>query len=552
MNMKKKITAALCMLLLTFGFGFTGAFPVTAESTPIAVIMHTGETEGFLNPSDTTISADVISSVVKEQREKLPATFFFDTGDAFQGSFLVNIDRGENAVDIMNTMGYDAMAVGNHDLDYGVERTRELAGKANFPLLIQESAAKGRSPLVSSALIERGGITIGVFGITTPAAKHKSTGGFELEFGTMEVLKEYATKTAAALREQGADIVVLLSHIGTADSDNTVHSSNIYEIANGSEGIDVIIDGDIYDEGTATVTPGMIPISIAGEQGEDIGMAEIYKDESGKLTVKTSIISKSATLSVTPDAKTAEILAACNENADMLSKNVVAISNVTLTDYEKETIRSGESVIADMVADSMRWAANSDIAFCNAGNIRGPIFAGKVTVGIISNVLPYSNLIYVADVKGSVIREVLQYSASLYGQEDGGFMQVSGLSYAFDPEKPEGERLLSVTVNGDPLDEEAYYSVATFDFLALGGDNYDMLIEPFNNARAVGNGDIAAVFAEYLNQTENSLSEPQNRIRIIPGGEVNSFAGAVPLMIISIVATVAIITLFMTLGKKTD
>ncbi|MDR0974214.1 MAG: 5'-nucleotidase C-terminal domain-containing protein [Ruminococcus sp.] len=550
--MKKKITAALCMLLLTFGFGFTGAFPVTAESTPIAVIMHTGETEGFLNPSDTTISADVISSVVKEQREKLPATFFFDTGDAFQGSFLVNIDRGENAVDIMNTMGYDAMAVGNHDLDYGVERTRELAGKANFPLLIQESAAKGRSPLVSSALIERGGITIGVFGITTPAAKHKSTGGFELEFGTMEVLKEYATKTAAALREQGADIVVLLSHIGTADSDNTVHSSNIYEIANGSEGIDVIIDGDIYDEGTATVTPGMIPISIAGEQGEDIGMAEIYKDESGKLTVKTSIISKSATLSVTPDAKTAEILAACNENADMLSKNVVAISNVTLTDYEKETIRSGESVIADMVADSMRWAANSDIAFCNAGNIRGPIFAGKVTVGIISNVLPYSNLIYVADVKGSVIREVLQYSASLYGQEDGGFMQVSGLSYAFDPEKPEGERLLSVTVNGDPLDEEAYYSVATFDFLALGGDNYDMLIEPFNNARAVGNGDIAAVFAEYLNQTENSLSEPQNRIRIIPGGEVNSFAGAVPLMIISIVATVAIITLFMTLGKKTD
>jgi 5'-nucleotidase len=550
--MKKKITAALSLLLMMFLLksGVNVPLPASAAGTPIAVFYHTGETEGFLNSSDTAIGADVISSIVKEKRAEFPATFFFDTGDAFQGNFLVNMDRGENAVNIMNTMGYDAMTIGNHDLDYGLERTLELAGKANFPLLIQESAAVNNSPLVSSALIQRGGITVGVFGITTPAAKHKAIGGFNLNFGTMPELSEYAEKTADMLRAEGADIVVLLSHIGTEDSGNLRNIGNIYDIANNANGIDLIIDGDIYAGGRVILTAGMVPISIAGEQNEDIGVVEVYRDADGGLTFQTSVIPKSQTLSITADEATAEVLTACNENAERLSKNVVAISAVTLTDYEREVIRSRESVIADMVADSMRWAATSDIAFCNAGNIRGPIFEGKVTLGIISNVLPYSNLIYVADVKGSVVREVLQYSASLYGHEDGGFMQVSGVSYAFDPEKPEGERLFEVLVNGDPLDEEALYSVAVFDFLSSGGDGYEMLVEPFAGARAVGNGDIAAVFAEYLNQTENPLTETQNRIRIIPGGEPDKYIGMKPMLIISGIAIAAIAILFITLGKQ--
>ncbi|MDR0903930.1 MAG: 5'-nucleotidase C-terminal domain-containing protein [Ruminococcus sp.] len=548
--MKKKITAVFSMLMILSVIGVCKPLTITAEETLVAVFYHTGETEGFLNSSDTAIGADIIAGIVKGKRAEFPATFFFDTGDAFQGSFLVNMDSGENAVSVMNAMDYDAMTIGNHDLDYGLERTLELAEQTRFPVLVQESAAINNPPLVSSALIERGGVTVGVFGITTPASKHKSSGGFDLDFGTIPELAVYATKTAETLRSQGADIVVLLSHIGTVDNSTVRNIGNIYDIAENAEGIDLIIDGDIYAEGSVTLTPGMIPISIAGEQGEDIGMVQVYKNENGGFNIKSSVITKSASVSATPDPETAKVLAACNENAERLSKNVVAISAVTLTDFEREVIRSQESVIADMVADSMRWAGDSDIAFCNAGNVRGPIFEGKVTLGVISNILPYSNIIYVADLKGSVIREVLNYSASLYGHDDGGFMQVSGVSYAFDPEKPEGERLIEVLVNGDPLEDEAYYKVATFDFLAKGGDGYDMLIEPFTGARAVGDGDIAAVFAKYLNQTENALTTTQNRIRIIPGGEVDKYAGMLPILIISGVSILAIIILYLTLGKK--
>jgi 2',3'-cyclic-nucleotide 2'-phosphodiesterase (5'-nucleotidase family) len=540
-----------CVALIASFFIFavsTGVFPgvaVYADDIPAAVIYHTGDTDGFLSTSDETIGADILSSIVKNRREQIPETFLFDTGDAFQGSFFVNMDKGENAVSVMNAVGYDAMTPGNHDFDYGIDRMIVLAGKASFPILIQESAALGNDPITSTALLNRGDITIGVFGITSPAVEYNSIGGFGLDFGTMPELIDYATVTAANLRGLGADIVVCLSHIGAVDNE-VRNVGTVYDIAGGAKGIDVIIDGGNHDTGDENPNPeteGMIPIATAGEHGEDVGMVEFYKDEAtGLYTPKISLVKKSQTLNVVPDASVAAVLVACKENADFKSKEVVAISDVTLTDFEKEIIRNGESVIADMVADSMRWAADSDIALLNAGVIRGPIYQGKVTYGTISNVLPYSNIIYAADVKGSVIREALEYSASLYGQSDGGFMQVSGLSYALDPEKPVGSRLTEVLIGKKPLNDEKIYSVATLDFLTEGGDGYEMFIPAFTDSRAVGSGDLAAVFAEYLNSGESPLSTTQNRIRVEPGSQKKPFSFT-PIIIISCVSGIAVLIL---------
>jgi 5'-nucleotidase len=540
----KRFTAALTSLIILASG--TAALPVSAEESPAAVIYHTGDTDGFLSTSDVTIGADILSAIIKSRREQTPETFLLDSGDAFQGSFFVNMDKGDNAIAVMNAVGYDAMTLGNHDFDYGIKRTAQLAGQASFPVLIQQSAAVGNEPLTSSVLLERGEITIGVFGITTPAVKYTSAGGFDLNLGTMPELAEYATQTAADLRSQGADIVICLSHIGTNDSE-VRNVGTVYDIAYKATGIDVIIDGNTHDDNAVSVADGMIPISFAGDQGENIGVVEFYKDEAtGKYTPQLSLISKSQTLDVIPDASVSSVLIGCKENADLKSKEVVAISDVTLIDYEKEIIRSGESVIADMVADSMRWAAESDIALCNAGVIRGPIYQGKVTLGTISNVLPYSNIIYAADVKGAVIREALEYSASLYGQEDGGFMQVSGLSYTFDPALPAGSRLKEVLVGGTPLVDDKDYRVATFDFLTAGGDGYEMLVPAFADAYAVGNGDIAAVFADYLNTTDTPLTSTQNRIRIVGVDEDNKSAFT-PIIIVTAVSIAAIIILALSL-----
>jgi 5'-nucleotidase len=548
--MKKCVAFIASFIISVFSIGVFPDLSVFADETPVAVIYHTGDTDGFLSTSDVTIGADILSSIVKSRREQIPETFLFDSGDAFQGSFFVNMDKGNNAISVMNAVGYDAMTPGNHDFDYGIDRMIELAGKASFPLLIQESAAVGNAPITSTALLKRGDITIGVFGITSPAVKYNSVGGFGLEVGTMPELILYASETAASLRDEGADIVVCLSHIGSINNE-VRNVGTVYDIAGGAKGIDVIIDGNTHDDGNhdagdmnlLSEKNTKIPVAVAGNRGEDIGVVEFYRDEAtGAYTPKLSLIKKSQTLDVVPDASVAEVIVGCRENADFKSKEVVAISDVTLVDYEKEIIRNGESVIADMVADSMRWAADSDIALCNAGVIRGPIYQGKVTYGTISNVLPYSNIIYVAEVKGSVIREALEYSASLYGQDDGGFMQVSGLSYAFDPEKPIGSRLIEVTVGDKPLNDQESYSVATFDFLTEGGDGYEMLIPEFTDSYAVGNGDIAAVFAEYLNNGESPLSTTQNRIRVEPGSEKKPFSYT-PIIIMSCVSAMAILIL---------
>jgi 5'-nucleotidase len=550
--MKKNIAVltklALSLALVMSTLISLPAIPISAEDSPAAVIYHTGDTDGYLSTSDTAIGADITSSIVKARRNLIPETFLLDSGDAFQGSFFVNMDRGDNAVKVMNEVGYDGMTLGNHDLDYGIDRTIDLAKKASFPVFIQESAAAGNTPLTPYAILERGDIKIGVFGITTPAVRYNSIGGFGLNLGTMPELIEYATAMAESLRSQGADIVVCLSHIGTADSE-VRNNCTVYDIAYRASGIDLIIDGNTHDENSVAEAEGMIPISFAGDQGEDIGMIEFYRDEvTGTYTPKLSLITKSQTLDVVPDAVVTAVLVACKETADMKSKEVVAISDVTLTDFEKEVVRSGESVIGDMVADSMRWAANSDIAICNSGVIRGPIYQGRVTLGTISNVLPYSNIIYAAELEGAVIREALEYSAALYGQEDGGFLQVSGLSYAFDPEKPAGSRLTEVTVGGVPLSDDQVYSVATFDFLADGGDGYEMLVPGFINSYAVGNGDVAMVFAEYLNYTDTPLTTTQNRIRIVSESDKKQFP-FIPVIVISVIAVGAIVFLLVSVRK---
>jgi 5'-nucleotidase len=333
---------------------------------------------------------------------------------------------------------------------------------------------------------------------------------------TMPERVAYATNTAARLRSEGADIVVCLTHIGTAENDVKNYGSS-YDIAKGAFGIDVILDGNKTED--IVPSPGMIPISSIGDRGEQVGVIKIYR-ENDILTAELSVINKSETLSIAPDKNVADVLIACQDNADRTAKTVVAVSPVSLNDYEKEVIRSQESVIADMVTDSMCWASGAEIAFCNAGNVRGPIVAGNVTLGTISGVLPYPNILMVADVKGSVIREALQYSASLYGQNDGGFMQVSGCSYTFDPLLPEGERLLSVTVGGKNLDDNKLYSVVTFDFLASGGDGYTMLEDAFTDAHAAGTGDISQVFADYLTQITDPAVTTQGRIVILPGGKI--------------------------------
>jgi 2',3'-cyclic-nucleotide 2'-phosphodiesterase (5'-nucleotidase family) len=138
----------------------------------------------------------------------------------------------------------------------------------------------------------------------------------------------------------------------------------------------------------------------------------------------------------------------------------------------KDAMRTRETALGDLVADVMREASGAEVALVNGGTIRAGIPAGPVTVGTIYNVLPFDNWLISFAIAGKELRAALETGVSRIEVRDGGFPQVSGLTYSFDPKAPAGARIRAVRVGGAPLDESRSYVIATHDFLAAGGNGY--------------------------------------------------------------------------------
>jgi 5'-nucleotidase len=520
------------------------------EEQPVVVIYHTGDTNGNMISDEDTIGSAEIASIFMETKDQTPASFLLDTGDSLQGNFFVNSVQGENVVAIMNAVGYDAMTLGNHEFDYGLERLKELANMAEFPFLTQESVARSIPEVQSSVILERGGIRIGVFGLTTPSAKYTSNGGFHENFGTVSELINDAVLQARKLREDGADIVICLSHLGVSVNQDKDYGS-AYDIAENALGIDLIIDGHTPETDVVNQYSFTTPISSVSDNGSEIGKISFYLRD-GVLVPEIEKIMKAETTDVVPDEAVEQLVQRYKEQSAELAKTVVSYSDKTINDFEKSVIRTQESILGDMVADSMRWVSGADIAFCNAGNVRGPIEKGDVTLEEIENMLPYSNNVMVSQVPGKVIREALERSASLYGKMDGGFLQVSGLSYTILKDPSIGGTLDEVLVNGEELSDEKEYTLAIFDFLAEGGDGYSIFPTYYQDGYMVAGGIISSIFAQYLSEKGAIQTELQGRIRITTqDGIANSRGGWLVglLVLVLLGATVLVVLLLKKQGR---
>jgi 2',3'-cyclic-nucleotide 2'-phosphodiesterase (5'-nucleotidase family) len=278
-------------------------------------------------------------------------------------------------------------------------------------------------------------------------------------------------------------------------------------------GIDVIIDAHIYGTEPAATGLGFTTPITGMDTADMIGVIKFYS-ENGVITPEMSIISREdATIAdIAPDKDVTDILDKATAELAEFSDKIVAKSPASY-DYDKSYIRNNEMPIGNLVSDAMKWASNADIVFCNSGNIRAVLGEGDVTNGHIVSLLPYTNAVIKADVPGSVIREALSHSADFYGMDNGGFMQVGGLSYTFDVSKPTGERILEITAGGEALDDNKIYSLATFDFIADGGDGYTMLTEYFQG-KSEGCGIVTEIFEEYLNENDSFVMGLDNRIII--------------------------------------
>ncbi|NLC39820.1 MAG: hypothetical protein GX763_02760, partial [Clostridiaceae bacterium] len=318
-------------------------------------------------------------------------------------------------------------------------------------------------------VLDVNGLKVGLFGLATPETKFKAdprnTQGLKFAdtvAGNVAIAKEEVAK----LKAGGAEIIVLISHLGT-DAESEVKSK---DIAAAVEGIDIILDGHSHSPHSESGKYGKSFIASGADGLMNIGKATI--STSGK--VKSEVITKAEAVKYGEDAKIAKTIKDLLAGQEEILGIVIGKTAVEL-DGVRGNVRTGETNLGNLITDAMRLAAGADVVITNGGGIRASIEVGDITVGHVFTVLPFGNAMTVIKVTGQDILDALNFGTKSYPGEAGGFPHVSGMSYQIKVGKDETpNEVVNVLVGGKAIDKKKTYTLATNDFMAVGGDGYTM------------------------------------------------------------------------------
>lgn len=492
------ILALATVLLLAVLF-----VPGVAADEPITLtILHTNDTHANIQPCMATCNNQNLGGVARRytaiQQVKAEGgnVLVVDAGDPFQGTLFFNYWQGQEASHFMNALGYQAMAIGNHEFDSGPPALARFITDADFPVLsanIDASAQVSLTGLIEPyTIIEMGGEQIGVFGLTTEDTTFISSPGPDVTFADVTAT---AQATVAALQGMGINKIVALTHIGYTPD---------LALAAAVSGIDVIVGGHSHtplgtmpgaqgDYPTVVNSPAGEPVLVvsAWEWGKYLGRLDVTFDAMGVVeSYNGAPILIDA--SIPEDPAIAADVDTFYAPVQQLANTVIGETELLL-DGNRPVVRSRESNLGNLICDAMLWkttGAGSQICITNGGGIRAPINAGDITVGNVLTVLPFGNQIATLGLTGADVIAALENGVSRWENTDGRFPQVGGMRYSFDPQRPAGSRILSAEIMGadesfSPIDPAAVYTVVTNDFMRRGGDGYtvfrDNAIDPYDS-----------------------------------------------------------------------
>ena len=411
-----------------------------------------------------------LASVIESERQMGGQVIVTFGGDTISPSLLSGMDEGAHMIDLLNQIGVTAMAIGNHEFDFGPEIAEERIAEANFPMLGANHANPDGDMLdgaMESIMVEVGSYQIGIFGLTTVSTAEKSSPG-EYEF---RPAVDVAAEQAEALRSAGADIVIALAHTDMGE-DQALRQQGV---------ADILLSGDDHIQEVSY--NGKMLYAESGEQADwvtviDLRMEEVV-DGDDKEFVWSPEYRVIDTMNVEPHADIATAVAGYEA---MLSNELDVELGTTATalDSRRETIRAKEAAIANLIADAVRDATGADIGMMNGGGIRAnrEYEPGTVlTRRDIQSELPFGNKTVVLEVTGQDIIDALENGFSQVENGAGRFPHVSGIEVVYDFSQPAGSRVVEVTRDGAALDPNATFSLAINDYVAGGGDGYDMLAD---------------------------------------------------------------------------
>ena len=492
MKHMKKLLSLLLVLCLVLSLSCT-AFAAGAEK-PLdgkTVILHSNDVHG-------AIDLYAAMAALKADYEAQGAEVILaDAGDFSQGTVYVSVNKGADAVTMMNATGYDVVTLGNHEFDYGYAQLAENMKAAKFQVLCADVlGADGKTIFDANTIIEKGGVKIGFFGLETPEAQTKANPkliqGLKFLAGADgKELYDCAAAQVADLKAKGADLVVCLAHLGIDESSEPYTS---YDLAKNVKGIDFIIDG--HSHTVMTEGPHGEACQSTGSSFKNIGVITI--DNATKKILGNDLIKVSGYEK--RDETVAAAAKAIMEPIDKAYGEKFAESEVELNGTKApDGNRDSETNLGDLITDAMLWKVLADaeitvpeenvIALTNGGGIRASIGVGDVTKKDINTVLPFGNTLAVVYVKGSELLEALEASTYCTPEALGGFPQVAGMQFtvatyekydANDKSYPGStyygpktiNRVTIEEINGKDFDPQATYAVVTNNFVAAGGDTY--------------------------------------------------------------------------------
>ncbi|CRI64107.1 putative 5'-nucleotidase [Thiocapsa sp. KS1] len=424
-----------------------------------------GQLEPYEDPHDGTERGGIarLAATVAEVRAEDPQrrVLLLFGGDLLQGTLSSSLFLGVPDLVLLGRMGVDAAVMGNHELDYGQAVFRHLTDEAAFPFLSANVASDSAPlPVRPSILIEQpSGPKVAVLGLTTPDLA-TATHPRNLEGISVEEPVAVARRLVPALRAE-ADLVVVLSHMGIADD---------RRLAASVPGIDLIVGGHNHNLYAEPVFVETVPIVQAGERGGWLGRME-FRCRDGRLaTTDYALIPIDA--ASPEDPQIAEEVRRITLDAERELDKEVGFSTRELS-ARRELIRREEAPFGNFVADLAREITLADVALLNGGGFRADIPAGPVTLKSIYQAFPFRNELVLGELTGAQLLAALARSAEMDPLDNpGGFLQVSGVRYRI----ADG-RLANAAIGDTPIDPAGRYRVVTSDFLAAGGDGYDMLEE---------------------------------------------------------------------------
>jgi len=405
-------------------------------------------------------------------------------GDYVQGQTVGAISKGQYVVDVMKALNYDAITLGNHEFDYGMERMFELLRQVPAPVVCCNLYDIRTARMVYAPFVMKrvGNKKIAFVGVVTPTSMEDEAYAFkderdsliyDLQTEDIPVLVQRAVDEA---RRAGADYVIVDSHLGERE---TARHSDSHTLVANTTGIDIVLDGHTHSSIVADTILNKVrkPIIVTqtGTKFANIGKLLITPD--GKMT--TTLIPMESVKE--KNTYVAHLVDSINTMLNAQTSRLICHSEVPLRIYDdegNEAVRVSETNAGDIVTDAFRLVTGSDISVLNCGSIRNEVKAGDLTYGDLLSLLPYDNYIVVAEVKGSTLVAMLNKLMAFLPKPDGQFPQVSGMKftvYENEHRVSDVQVLNSFTQHYEPINEERVYKVATTKYCVTDGGLYNAL-----------------------------------------------------------------------------